>query len=76
MSREDASALLINERPGTYLVRESLRNVGDFIISFRVAAGVKHFKIISHEFGGFFIADSQFQTYVKEKEKEKASACR
>ena len=35
----------------SYLVRESLRDVGDFSISFRVTAGVKHFKIIRHEYG-------------------------
>eukprot|EP00040_Diaphanoeca_grandis_P035801 m.225988 g.225988 ORF g.225988 m.225988 type:complete len:925 (-) comp33476_c0_seq1:73-2847(-) len=60
ISREAASQLLFHGDPGSYLVRES-SVAGDFSISFRVAKGVKHFKIIRHEYGDFFIADNRFQ---------------
>jgi hypothetical protein len=62
MSREDAAALLTREPPGSFLVRESVNTAGDFSISFRVPAGVKHFKVIAHEYGDFFIADNRFST--------------
>lgn len=45
LSRDEASKLLIGQSPGAYMVRESVRNPGDFSISFRVSAGVKHFKV-------------------------------
>ena len=44
MSRDDAAAVLTKEPPGSFLVRESTNVAGDFSISFRVSAGVKHFK--------------------------------
>ena len=43
-------------------MRESTRAVGDYTISFRVGSGVKHFKIISHEYGDYFIADNRFDS--------------
>lgn len=45
ISREDASSILIEHGPGSYLVRESVSRVDGFSISFRVDAGVKHFKV-------------------------------
>ena len=45
MGREEASRILGLKPPGTFLVRESLTHVGDYIISFRVESGVKHFKV-------------------------------
>lgn len=62
LSREDASVLLGPKPPGSFLVRESIRAVGDYTISFRIASGVKHFKIISHEYGDYFIADNCFNS--------------
>eukprot|EP01147_Barroeca_monosierra_P005601 gene5601-181_t len=62
MSREEASRILGPKPPSSFLVRESITHVGDYIISFRVQSGVKHFKIISHELGDFFIADLCFSS--------------
>ena len=45
MSREDATAVLGKEPPGSFLIRESTNVAGDFSISFKVPAGVKHFKV-------------------------------
>eukprot|EP00037_Helgoeca_nana_P030143 m.369383 g.369383 ORF g.369383 m.369383 type:complete len:953 (-) comp28121_c0_seq1:13326-16184(-) len=61
LGREDASTILIDHPVGSYLVRESLRSA-DCSISFRVPAGVKHFKVIRHEYGDFFIADNSFSS--------------
>eukprot|EP00041_Stephanoeca_diplocostata_P039547 m.1635172 g.1635172 ORF g.1635172 m.1635172 type:complete len:926 (+) comp25420_c1_seq1:276-3053(+) len=62
ISREDASSILIEHGPGSFLVRESVSRLDGFSISFRVEAGVKHFKIIRHEYGDYFIADNSFSS--------------
>ncbi|EGD72431.1 hypothetical protein PTSG_00450 [Salpingoeca rosetta] len=62
MAREEASRMLGAKPPGTFLVRESITHVGDYIISFRVESGVKHFKVIAHELGDFFVADLCFSS--------------
>eukprot|EP00038_Savillea_parva_P015387 m.13795 g.13795 ORF g.13795 m.13795 type:complete len:958 (+) comp3087_c0_seq1:336-3209(+) len=61
LSRDKATDLLMQQPVGSFLLRESLRSA-EVSISFRVHAGVKHFKVIRHEYGDYFIGDNSFST--------------
>ena len=45
LSREDAEARLAGKPPGSYLLRESARQAGDYTISFASRSSLKHFKV-------------------------------
>eukprot|EP00055_Hartaetosiga_balthica_P014450 m.79240 g.79240 ORF g.79240 m.79240 type:complete len:909 (+) comp8599_c0_seq1:137-2863(+) len=62
MSRDQAKDLFVDKPEGSFFVRSSITNVGDLSLSFLTPIGVKHVKIIAHEYGDFFVADQIFST--------------
>ncbi|KJE96686.1 hypothetical protein CAOG_06967 [Capsaspora owczarzaki ATCC 30864] len=60
--REEAEKVLLKKgREGSYLIRESVRDPGDYSLSFRISTGIKHFKIIN-DWGDFYIGGRRFHS--------------
>eukprot|EP00049_Salpingoeca_infusionum_P016374 m.334204 g.334204 ORF g.334204 m.334204 type:complete len:320 (-) comp16068_c0_seq16:2190-3149(-) len=59
MGRDDARAILSDKPESAFLVRESLTS-HNISISLRLESGVKHFRVIAHELGNFYIGEHSF----------------
>lgn len=53
--------LSTEDRVGSYLLRESDRKTGSFVLSYYGRAGINHFQI-THAYGSFFIGGRQFNS--------------
>lgn len=61
MSRAEAEAFLGDQcKDGTYLVRDSESNLGDFSVTVLHSGNIKHLKILRDEEGRFFLLDKKF----------------
>lgn len=54
--------LSVEDRVGSFLLRESDRKSGSFVLSYYGRAGINHFQI-THAYGSFFIGGRQFDSF-------------
>eukprot|EP01137_Pigoraptor_chileana_P032504 Opistho-2@21980 len=62
MSRDTAETLLNNATVGSYIVRESERLAGDYALSMKLPASVKHFRIFYTDDEHYVNADNRYAT--------------